>query len=42
MTDRERRLQEALKICIEKGNTFMAGNIRKALEEERRNPQSEG
>ena len=42
MTDRERKLEECYKLLIEKGNTFMAGNVRKALEEERKNPRPEG
>jgi hypothetical protein len=42
MTDRERKLEECYRILIEKGNTFMASNVRKALEDERKNPRSEG
>lgn len=40
MTERMKRLEEAYKICMEKGNTFMAGNIKKAMEHERRNAEA--
>lgn len=38
MTDRMRMLQECLQIAVEKGNPFMAENIRDAIKEEERNP----
>jgi hypothetical protein len=31
--DRQRRLEEALRVAERVGNTFLANNIRKALEE---------
>jgi hypothetical protein len=31
--DRKRRLEEALKVAERVGNTFLAANIRKALQE---------
>lgn len=38
MTDRMRMLQECLQIALEKGNPFMAENIRAAIAEEERSP----
>lgn len=33
MTDRERKLEELYRVLIAKGNTFMAENVRRAIEE---------
>ena len=41
MTDRLRKLEEAYRILIEKGNTFMAGNVAKAIEHEKKNPTAD-
>lgn len=35
------KLEHAYKILIEKGNTFMAENVRKELDYERANPTAE-
>jgi hypothetical protein len=37
--DRQRRLEEALRVAERVGNTFLANNIRKALEEHLRGPK---
>ena len=34
MTDRQRVLEECLQIALDKGNTFMAENIRRTMREE--------
>lgn len=39
MTDRMRKLQECLQIAIDKGNSFMAENIRATMRDEEANPQ---
>lgn len=36
MTDRMKRLEEALAIAVRVGNRFMAENLRKAIEEEKK------
>lgn len=39
MTDRMRKLQECLRIAIDKGNSFMAENIRATMRDEEVRPQ---
>ncbi len=41
MSERLKKLEHAHKILIEKGNWFMAGNVMKAIEEEKKNPTAE-
>ena len=38
MTDRMKKLQECLQIAIDKGNAFMAENIRATMREEEARP----